>query len=274
LSCLCRALHPGLPPPHRAPLRAHARSHTQVHLARACDGFLSMPGGSAEQVAAALTTARTDVFVDVAGHTRGARLLLPVLQPAVVTAAWAAGSPGTSGQPATQFFITDRGAVAVEGDVRGAGAPLPHAACAAALHQGASPPARDCSSSGSSCDRCNCSGGACAPLPAPRRRRGVNALYEEALVLLPVTANVVSLPPVMAPPPRDPGVRKRVVLGNFGTTVKLNPVVFSVWMAVLHRCPQCDLWLTAVRPLCPAAHARVCVRVVVVCDAVVGWVGG
>jgi hypothetical protein len=85
-----------------------------------------------------------------------------------------------------------------------------------------------------------------------RGRRGVNAAFTEALVLLPGTYQMNTYTPEWQPALHRPAGRPRVVLAAFHSSSKLEPRVFGVWMAVLAACPHCELWLLEVRVCLPS----------------------
>ena len=80
----------------------------------------------------------------------------------------------------------------------------------------------------------------------------MNALFSEALVYMPITYQINTYSVRDEPVSRGilpageqaPGT---VVLANFNTRHKLEPVSFAAWMAVLRQCSRCVLWLLSVR---------------------------
>jgi hypothetical protein len=50
----------------------------------------------------------------------------------------------------------------------------------------------------------------------------------------------------------------RVVLANFNSGHKIEPVIFQVWMALLRRFPQAELWLLQVALMTRAPCIAVC----------------
>jgi hypothetical protein len=130
-------------------------------------------------------------------------------------------------------------------------------------------------------------------VPSLRGRRGVGAMFTEALVYLPTVYQANTYPLAFlgdhideATAPRcvsrwmravegcveygcmnvhvcclSSGRRttSRVVLANFNSGHKIEPVIFQVWMALLRRFPQAELWLLQVASMTRARCIAVCV---------------
>jgi len=75
-------------------------------LVAAFDAFADLTGISDAAAAARIRADGVDVLVDLAGHTRGARMGILALRPAPVQCAWL-GYPGTTGAPFVDYLIAD-----------------------------------------------------------------------------------------------------------------------------------------------------------------------